>query len=217
MKTLAFDTSNGAFSIAILHNQEILQLFNAKEEGSQAELLVPSIEEVLRQNKIWYNNLDLIATTKGPGSFTGVRIGLACARALKIATNLPLITLDSLEVIAFKNRNHQGKIIAAIDAKMDEFFVAEFSSQNKKLTRLTESSLLKAEQFQEILQNKKDDTLICGSANNSDSSLQSSNNLLSADFIGLLAYEKFKAENFSEDNNPTYLRGVKITARKKKS
>jgi tRNA threonylcarbamoyladenosine biosynthesis protein TsaB len=209
MKTLAFDTSNGAFSIAILHNQKVLQLFNAKEEGRQAELLVPSIEEVLRQNKIWYNDLDLLASTKGPGSFTGVRIGLSCARALKIATNLPLMTLDSLAVLAFKHRVHQGKIIAAIDAKMDEFFVAEFSSQNKKLTRLTESRLVKVDEFQEILQNNKD-SLICGSAKTKD-------DFASADFVGLLAYEEFQAGNFNEDDNPTYLRGPKITERKKRN
>jgi tRNA threonylcarbamoyl adenosine modification protein YeaZ len=138
-----------------------------------------------------------------------VRIGLSCARALKIATNLPLITLDSLEVLAFKHRAHQGKIISAIDAKMDEFFVAEFSSQNKKLTRLTESRLVKVDEFQEILQNNKD-SLICGSAKTKD-------DFARADFVGLLAYEEFQAGNFNEDDNPTYLRGPKITERKKRN
>ncbi|MSP33945.1 MAG: tRNA (adenosine(37)-N6)-threonylcarbamoyltransferase complex dimerization subunit type 1 TsaB, partial [Rickettsiales bacterium] len=159
MKILAFDTSNGTLSIAILEDQRILQLVNIQENGKQAEMLVALLERVLRNNKIWYSDLDLIATTKGPGSFTGVRIGLSCARALKLATNLPLVLVDSLNAIAYKHRDHNGQILAAIDAKMDEFFVAEFFSENKKLRRLTESRLITKDEFIKISQQHN---FICG-------------------------------------------------------
>lgn len=205
MKILAFDTSNGALSIALLEDRNILQFVNIQENGKQAEMLIPLIEEVLRNNKIWYNNLDLIATTKGPGSFTGVRIGLACARTLKLATNLPLITVDSLTAIAYKHRAHNGKILATIDAKMDEFFIAEFFAENEKLTRLTESRLVSSNEFTEI---SSQHNFICGNT-------QNPNDGVSADFIGLIAYEDFTTGEKSDDTDPSYLRMPKISERKK--
>ena len=205
MKILAFDTSNGALSIALLEDQKILQFINIQENGKQAELLVVMLEEVLRHNKIWYNNLDLIATTKGPGSFTGVRIGLSCARTIKLATNLPLITVDSLAAIAYKHRAHSGKILAAIDAKMDEFFIAEFFAENGKLQQLTESRLVTSKEFAEI---STKHNFICGSAKNSEDGV-------SADFIGLMAYEEFIAGEKHENVDPSYLRMPRISERKK--
>lgn len=205
MKILAFDTSNGVLSIALLEDQRILELVNIQENGKQAEMLVPLIEEVLHRQKIWHNNLDLIATTKGPGSFTGVRIGLSCARTIKLATNLPLLLVDSLTAIAYKHRAHHGKILAAIDAKMDEFFVAEFFAENGKLTRLTESRLVDSINFAEI---SSKHNFICGSAKNIEDNV-------SANLIGLIAYEEFKNGGNFEDVDPAYLRMPRISERKK--
>lgn len=205
MKILAFDTSNGTLSIALLENQTILQFVNIQENGKQAEMLVPTLEKVLHDNKIWYNNLDLIATAKGPGSFTGVRIGLSCARAIKLATNLPLITFDSLAAIAYKYRTHSGKILAAIDAKMDEFFVSEFYAENGKLRQLTDSRLVNSNEFTAI---SASHNFICGSAANSEDGV-------SADFIGLMAYEEFVAGGNLNNADPSYLRMPKISERKK--
>lgn len=206
MKILAFDTSNGTLSVALLEDQKILQLVNVQESGKQAEMLVILLEQVLRDNKIWYNNLDLIATTKGPGSFTGVRIGLSCARALKLATNLPLILVDALNAIAYKYRDHNGPILAAIDAKMDEFFVAEFSCEDKKPHQLTQSRLVTKDEFSKLSQQHN---FICGNAVNIEDGV-------SADFIGLIAYEKFIDSKNHNDVDPSYLRLPKISERKKK-
>lgn len=204
MKILAFDTSNGALSIALLEDKKVLQFIDIQENGKQAEMLVVLIEEVLRHNKIWYQDLDLIATTKGPGSFTGVRIGLSCARALKLATNLPLILLDSLLIIAHKHRNHNGPILAAIDAKMDEFFIAEFFAEDGKLRRLTESRLATQEEFAKI---SLKHNFICGSAKNPTENV-------SADLIGQIAHEEFLTKGNSNNADPAYLRMPRISKRK---
>jgi len=204
MKILAFDTSNGALSIALLEDQKVLEFVNIQENGKQAEMLVPLIEEVLHRQKIWYNDLDLIATTKGPGSFTGVRIGLACARTIKFAANLPLILLDSLATIAYKHRFHDGKILAAIDAKMDEFFIAEFFAENGKLERLTESRLVDNAGFAKT---SLEHNFICGNAKNIEDGV-------SADLLGLMAYEEFVSGKSFVDVDPSYLRMPRISKRK---
>jgi len=110
MLILAFDTTNSTLSVALLEGEKILCQNLILESGKQSELLIPEIEKILQENKIWYQDLDLITATKGPGSFTGVRIGLAVARTLKIATNLPLILINSLEALAFKQRSFSGEI-----------------------------------------------------------------------------------------------------------
>ncbi len=207
MKILAFETSSGSLSAALLEDQKILEYFNLPENGRQAELLVSCLEDILQRHKIWYNDLAAIATTKGPGSFTGVRIALAAARGLKIATGLPLIALDALEVIAYKNRSQQnGKMLVAVDARMDEFFVAEFLSQNNNITRLTDSRLATKAEFEELAQKHN---FVCGTA-------KAPEDIASADFIGLMAYEKLQENSEGDKNdNPTYLRQPKISVRKK--
>lgn len=98
MLILAFDTCGSTLSVALLDEEKILVQNIIHESGRQSELLIPEIENILREQEVWYPDLGLIVATKGPGSFTGTRIGLTVARILKIATALPLILIDSNEV-----------------------------------------------------------------------------------------------------------------------
>jgi len=99
---LAFDTAGSNLFVALLSEEKILTQSAIYESGRQAELLITEIEKILCEQKIWYQDLDLIVATKGPGSFTGTRIGLTVARTLKLATNLPLILINSDEVKNFE-------------------------------------------------------------------------------------------------------------------
>lgn len=214
MKLLAFDTTNSGISIAILQNSTLLAKTTISESGKQAEILIPEIEKILHAQKIWYQDLDLIAATKGPGSFTGVRIGMAVARTLRIATNLPLILIDSLEAVAFKHREYHGEILVAIDARMDEFFVGKFFAQNGKITTTLESQLVKLENIKKILPTT--DFLLCGSgkkiiAELINKKINDTKENIEADLVGLLALEKSPSLN----HHPLYLREAKITERKK--
>ncbi|NBV06922.1 MAG: tRNA (adenosine(37)-N6)-threonylcarbamoyltransferase complex dimerization subunit type 1 TsaB [Proteobacteria bacterium] len=224
MLILAFDTTNSTLSVALLEGEKILCQNLILESGKQSELLIPEIEKILQENKIWYQDLDLITATKGPGSFTGVRIGLAVARTLKIATNLPLILINSLEALAFKQRSFSGEIFAAIDAQMDELFIGSFLSQGNQITELTESQLVKRAEVLDFL--PKQNFLLCGSGKKIISTTLSEKNLpyeisadddiIEASLVGLLALEKFHSQkDFSKNRDPLYLRGAKITQRKK--
>lgn len=214
VRLLAFDTTNSTLSVALLEDRKVIAKNTIRDSGKQAELLIPEIEKVLRENKIWYQDLDLIAVTQGPGSFTGVRIGLTVARTLKVATNLPLVLVNSLEALAFKHRDYEGEIFAAIDAKMDEFFVGKFFAQNGKLTTVLESQIVKLEDITKILPNRN--FLLCGSgkkiiADLTKQKITDEEEIIEADSVGLLALEKTP----SYDHNALYLRGPKITERKK--
>lgn len=224
MKILAFDTTNSTLSIALLRDQKVLAKTTIFENGKQAEILVPEIEKILTQNKIWYSDLDLICATQGPGSFTGVRIGLTTARALKLATNLPLILPNSLEALAFKHRTSSKIIFVAIDARMDEFFVATFRAENDKLTQLCEPQIATLEDISNFA--PSENFLLCGSGKKIVSEILTKQNIphettsdedvIEADLLGLLGLEKFKAgEKSTNDCDPIYLRSPKISERKK--
>ncbi len=214
MKILAFDTTNSTLSVALLEDQKLLSKNTIVESGKQAEFLVSEIEKILHEHKIWYQDLDLITATQGPGSFTGVRIGLTVARTLKIATNKPLILINSLEALAFANRHYQGEILVVIDAKMDEFFIGKFLAQNGEITTIIESQVVKLENIGDFI--PQGEFLLCGSGKKIISDLinkklTDESEIIEADIVGLLALKKSP----SQTPDALYLRGPKITERKK--
>jgi len=217
--TLALDTTASTLSVALLDDQKILSVNTILESGKQAELLVPQIEKILAKNKIWYKDLELIAATNGPGSFTGSRIGLTTARTIKLATNLPLILVNSCETIAFKYRNNSGKIFTLLDAAGYEFFFAEFFAENKKIKQVQEPQLVKLEELSKIL--PQEEFFLCGSGKNLiekekfNAETSEEKDIVTADLVGLLALEKFKAGEITENLNPLYLRSPRIEQRKK--
>jgi tRNA threonylcarbamoyladenosine biosynthesis protein TsaB len=220
---LALDTSASTLSVALLDDEKILSENLISESGRQAELLIPQLEKILNQHKIWYQDLGLIAATNGPGSFTGSRIGLTAARTLHLATNLPLVLVNSCEVIAYKYRETtEEKIFVALDAAANEFFCAEFFVKNQKLITSLKPQLTSLEAITNFFPQEK--FFLCGSGKKiiadfvkeKNFTLTEEKDEITAGLVGLLAYEKFcKDEKSSEDLNPLYLRAPRITERKR--
>lgn len=215
MRVLAFDTTASTLSVALLLDDKILSKNTIFESGKQSELLIPEIEKILHQNKIWYQDLDLITTTNGPGSFTGTRIGLTCARTLKLATNIGLILVNSCEALAFKHRQKHQNIFVIIDAKAGDFFYSENNA---------EPQLATLDYLLEIL--PKTPFFLCGSGKKIAAEILKKENVkfemdeeedeIEANEIGLLAQEKFKKDGkYSENLDPIYLRNPRISERKK--
>jgi tRNA threonylcarbamoyladenosine biosynthesis protein TsaB len=213
--TLAFDTCNNIISTALLQNGDLLSQNTIYENSKQAEFLVLEIEKILQENNIWYQDLDLIATINGPGSFTAVRIGLTCAKMIKLATHKPLILLNSCEVVARKYLDEK-KIIVLNDAKMDEFFGAKFLVENGKIITIAEPLLLRPEELNNFL--NEDDFILCGTAKKiigGNFRMSEEDDNIEANLVGLLGYEKFNDGYFGADDSPLYLRLPKIEKRKK--
>ena len=224
MLTLAFDTTTSTLSVALLAGQKILVNNTIFESEKQSELLIPEIEKALHSQKIWYQDLDLIATTNGPGSFTGTRIGITAARTIKTAINAPLILVNSCEVFAFKHREYSGKIFVVLDATNNELFFAEFLAQNEEIMQITEPRLISYDELLQIL--PKEDFLLCGSGKKIVKDLwikqqtwhnrNEDNDILESCLIGLLALKKFQHSKSSKNLDPLYLRAPRISERKKR-
>ncbi|MDP6343298.1 MAG: tRNA (adenosine(37)-N6)-threonylcarbamoyltransferase complex dimerization subunit type 1 TsaB [Alphaproteobacteria bacterium] len=133
MPILALDTTMQACSVAIARDGEILARCHRPLERGHAEELLPMVEAVRRQAAIEFAELDLIAVTIGPGTFTGVRIGLAAARGLALVGAVPVLGLGTLEVLALAAPVGEP-VIAAIDARRGEVYAQAFDGAGEAVT-----------------------------------------------------------------------------------
>lgn len=135
MIILAFDTAVEGCSVAVV-NTTTGQDWSERviTDRRQAEILVPMIEEIMEKAGVTFQTLDRIAVTIGPGSFTGVRIGLATARALALASNLPLVGVSTLQVMASSAAGSSGQsILAVLDTKREDFYGEVFDAQARSI------------------------------------------------------------------------------------
>ena len=125
MKILACDTALGACSVAVLDGDKTLAHRFAVMTRGHAEALAPMVQETMRDSGLEFSQIDRLAVTTGPGTFTGQRVGLAFMRALRVALKKPLIGLTTLEVMAVAAREESGLTLAASlhDARRGEVYL----------------------------------------------------------------------------------------------
>lgn len=130
MKLLALDTATNACSVALWDGRGIAAHRALPMERGHAEALMPMVREVLAAASCAAGipGLDAIAVTVGPGAFTGVRIGLAAARAMGLAAGLPVLGLTTLEVVASSQDPVGGALLVAIDSKRADLYAQAFAA-----------------------------------------------------------------------------------------
>lgn len=169
MKILALDTTTQSCSAALLCDG---QIFSCHEDiGSQknTDLILPMIEKLLADAQIQKSQIQLIACARGPGSFTGVRVGVAISQALAAALGIPIATVSTLKLQALglvaQNDLAEGSQIYVVnDAKIGEVYAAAYTLKNQQLTAL-EDEYLSAPQHLKISKiNPLHKTITTGSA-----------------------------------------------------
>jgi tRNA threonylcarbamoyladenosine biosynthesis protein TsaB len=123
MIILSTDTSLPLLSVALLRDDELVGAVALEGKGSRNEKLLPSIDWLLSESGTNRNAIDLFAVTRGPGSFTGVRIGLATMQGLALALGKPVCAMSTHEAIAF---GEPGRVAVADDAGRGELYVSVF-------------------------------------------------------------------------------------------
>lgn len=135
MKLLVLDTAMAACSAAVYDSEQasaIASAFAAMERG-HAEAIAPMVRAVMAKAGLEFRALDRIAVTKGPGTFTGVRIGLAMARGLGLALDRPVIGIDTLSAIAANETSSGIPLLVAADARRNEVYAALFDAKRNLL------------------------------------------------------------------------------------
>ena len=132
---LNIETATKNCSVSIAKNGETIVCKEIAEEGySHAEKLHVFIEEIIAEAKISVQDLDAIAVSQGPGSYTGLRIGVSAAKGLCFALNIPLIAVDTLQTLASQAKVSDGKIIPMLDARRMEVY-SEIFNANLEIER----------------------------------------------------------------------------------
>lgn len=152
MRILAIDTSTSKGSIALLDSDKQVWERKLDLELSHTERLLPAIEGLLEEAGAGILTLDGLAVGIGPGSFTGLRIGLATMKAFAQAGNLPLVGVSTLEAMAHNVAESKEPVAAVLDAKRKEIFLGLYQFENGKLKEtLLKEQVLKPEEAATIL------------------------------------------------------------------
>lgn len=151
MYILHIETATKNCSVAVSKYSEVLCCKEFADAGyAHAEMLHVFIEEALQEAQITSNDLSAIAVGSGPGSYTGLRIGVSAAKGLCYALQIPLIAVDTLEILAQQVKNiSSGFIVPMIDARRMEVYSAVFDS-NKTKIRETQAEILSENSFENI-------------------------------------------------------------------
>lgn len=146
---LSIDASAVTASAALTDGDKVINSEFVNKGLTHSETLLPMIKRVM--GGCSFESLDAIAITAGPGSFTGVRIGVATAKGLAFLNSTPCIPVSTLEAIAFNFENENAVICAVMDARRMQFYNALFKAENGNITRLTEDRAISLEDLREEL------------------------------------------------------------------
>ena len=142
MRILGIDTATWKASVALVENDEVIAEESVFERGNHVVSIVPLIDSVLGPRNLRPSDLDGVALSIGPGSFTGIRIGVGIGKGLAIASGVPLIPVSTLEALALSiATDHFGTIWSLLDARKGEWYAAAFSSSGKGIERLHDDAV----------------------------------------------------------------------------
>lgn len=136
MKILALETSAKACSAAVTEGGQILASCYQNTGLTHSRTLMPMVESMLKNAELTVDDLGAVAVAVGPGSFTGLRIGVAAAKGLAFAAGLPAAGVSTLEAMALGLSHMDALIVCAMDARRNQVYNALFEAKNGSLTRL---------------------------------------------------------------------------------
>ncbi len=220
MKILAVECSANPASVAVIENGKILgsSFINVKLTHSQT--LMPMIENLLASCLLNVNDIEGYAVSAGPGSFTGIRIGISAVKGLTIAQNLPCVPVSTLEAMAQPFKNTDCIVCAVMDARCNQVYNALFKVENGEITRLCDDRALMCEELKNELSERysEEKIIVCGDGSDlfypyikdfSNSHIAcEQNKFQNACSVCLLAENEFARGNTISSNQllPVYLR-----------
>lgn len=219
MKILGIDTSTHSTSVCVLDNDKLVCEYTVNTKKTHSQKLMVMIESMIKESDLHIKDIDVIAICIGPGSFTGLRISMATAKAIAQVRNLPIIAVDSLESLAF-NVNHSDKIIySMLDAQKNQVYVGKYRFEDSKLKKLEEIRVVKIDEIIGEISNINEEVVVVGEAAaiHKDKFIEiqnitiasTSNNISKASSLCALAITKYENNIDIHDCytvNPMYIR-----------
>ena len=151
MLVLSVDSSYSTATCALIKDDKILAEINLNDKKQHSVILMRLIDSILKEYEIDINDIDAFIISRGPGSFTGLRIGMATLKGLSFASKKPLISVSTLDALAYNSISFQGIICPIMDALRDNIYTCLYKNENNNLTPLIKEQCLNINELVTIL------------------------------------------------------------------
>ena len=162
MLILAFESSARAASVALVEDGRLISQYSQCSGLTHSRTLLPMAEDMLKNAELSLDKVDLFAVAHGPGSFTGIRIGVSTVKGLAWAADKPCCGVSTLEAMAQNLRHMDGLIVCSMDARRSQVYNAVSAAEGGQLTRLTPDRAIALSQLAEELQGDPRPKLVVG-------------------------------------------------------
>lgn len=162
MKILGIDSSTTVATVSVATEEKILGEYSIDDKNTHSQKLMVMVESLLEQLNLDIEDIDCFAVSKGPGSFTGLRIGIATAKSFAYALDRKLVGVSSLEVIADNYRHFEGTVVPMMDARNKRVFTAVYSGSGGELSETVKEDAMGLEELFEVLESSKGRIMFCG-------------------------------------------------------
>jgi Inactive homolog of metal-dependent proteases, putative molecular chaperone len=163
VKILGIDTSSSSLSVAVMDDDLLKGEFTLNHKLTHSEQMMPLLDSLLSHLELKMSDIDLIGVSVGPGSFTGIRIGVAAANAMAMALDIPVVGISSLEAMAYTAGETAYTIVSTFDAQRDRFYFNAYRFENSELKALEAEDVLEKKDLIKKLESY-DKVLLLGDA-----------------------------------------------------
>lgn len=224
-KILCIDTTSEFCSVSLFINQNLIENNNSKIERSHSKLLIKLIDDTLNNNKLKIADIDIFSISKGPGSYTGLRIGLSSIKGFCYALDKPLVSINTLKILAIsalENIDDKDFILCPmIDARRMEVYTKSFDHNLNELSN-DQAIILEKDTFDNYKDKK---VYFFGNGSDKYKKIVNRKNFIFIDninpdskFMGQLSYNKFINRNFEDLSSfePNYIKDFYLIKKKGK-
>ncbi|TGY42567.1 tRNA (adenosine(37)-N6)-threonylcarbamoyltransferase complex dimerization subunit type 1 TsaB [Clostridium sartagoforme] len=166
MKILSIDSASKVATVAILDDNNLIAEYTLNNKLEHSTLIMDIVDKLLKDSDLDIDDIDGFAVSKGPGSFTGLRIGMATIKGLSLGSNKPYISISSLDALAHSLVNFDGIICPMMDALRNSVYTCLYKGENGNLENLIDYSALEIEELVALLKEKNEKVIFTGDAVN---------------------------------------------------
>ena len=162
MIVLSIDSSSKVATVALLNDDTLLGEYVINDKREHSVLLMPMIENLLKDCELTINDIDGFVVSKGPGSFTGLRIGMATVKGLSFGANKPYISLSTLDGLAYNLSYFSGIICPIMDALRENVYTALYKNEDGEFKNIMEPTPMELPDLLEMLKEKNEEVIFTG-------------------------------------------------------
>ncbi len=166
MIVLSIDSASKVATAAILDENNLIAEYTINNKLEHSTLIMDIVDKLLKDSNLDIDDIDGFVVSKGPGSFTGLRIGMATVKGLSFGSNKPYVSISSLDALAYSLVNFKGIICPIMDALRSSVYTCLYKGNNGKLEKLIDYSALELDELITLLKEKGEEVIFTGDAVN---------------------------------------------------